>query len=549
MKLFHHATRAYFGMPKRDRALAILFIALFIISLATLLGGSFRFTTTASRGMLVEGTVGKIRLVNPLFVDFSETDRDVSELVFSGLVRFDPVAKNFFPDLAESWQRSNDGLTFTVKLRPNIVWHDGTPFTADDVLFTIHDLIQDAGFRNPLLKEAFQGITVSKKDAQTVVFILPKSNSYFISSLTVGILPKHLLSQTPVANLESAPFHEQPVGTGPYRVTSLSLDSDGDRIDLERFPEYYGKPPKTEKLRILTFPNEEELLDSRSALHSLSKWRLGSPDMQPLLDDQRFNVAAYSLNQFTALYLRHDHAVLKQKRIRQALAQALNKDALLQPGEQRIDTIGLMNDEKNPVFVSNPEAAGKTLDAMGFSMGPEGFRTTTRGEKITLRLLALDKTPPLVLEQIRNQWQTLGLAVEIDKEAPDTFMQYAVEGRYDVLLIQQNLGYNRDVYPLFHSSQIPQPNQSNEGLNFSHIKSFRTDGLTEAMRKEKDPKDKQKLLQELSRILADEVPVIFLSTPMYGYALDRKLPAFPTEHLDYHSDRLSILTELDIPPL
>lgn len=524
-------------MPRREKITVAILAVIFAISLGQFIAGSIRLPVRNEKGVFAEGFVGEIKILNPLFVDFNETDRDLSELIFSGLIRYDPVKKNFFPDLAESWQRSKDGLIYTFKLRPTILWHDSEPLTTEDILFTFRDIIQDPGFKNPLLRTAFEAVAITEIDPQTIRFTLPRSNSYFITNLTTGILPKHALQNIAIANLEKSPFGQHPIGTGPYRVMSLRLDRDGDRIDLAAFPAYYGEQPTIDRLRIYTFPNEEKLLRERSALHALGKVSLAGANIAGA--DPRFTNYSYILNQFTALVLNTTDSLLKEKKVRQALARALNKNELLGEGEQRVDMLDLKDHSNDKIFSHDINEANKLLDSLGLKMGSEGFRTTKRGETLRATLLAHNKIPQELIEKIRNSWQTLGIQITIQRAEGEEFIQMIKEGRYSALLIRQNLGYNRDVYALLHSSQVAQG-----GLNFSRFKSFRTDGLTEAIRREKDPKAKEKLLSELSKIIAEEIPFIFLSTPVYTYSLDKRVQTFPIMSLDFHSDRFRILPYL-----
>ena len=137
-----------------------------------------------------EGVAGAYSRINPLYDSFNEVDSDLTALIFSGLTRLGPNGE-VQPDLAESWDISSDGLTYTFHLRPNVTWHDGEPFTADDVLFT-YGAIQDPKFHgDPALEELFRSITVAKVDDATVTLRLTQPFAPLLAHLTVGILPAH----------------------------------------------------------------------------------------------------------------------------------------------------------------------------------------------------------------------------------------------------------------------------------------------------------------------------------------------------------------------
>src|SRR3989344_1523137 len=225
--------RLFSSMPPVEKIAVAVLTAVFAVSILHLAITSIVGKSQSGRGdIFVEGMVGRIRALNPLFVDFNDADRDLSRLIFSGLMRYDHETKNFFPDLAAEWSRSKDGLVYTFTVRTNAKWHDGAPVTVDDIIFTFQTIIQNPAFRNPVLKNSFDGVQVASPSPNTVTFTLPKQNSFFISQMTTGIVPKHLLENVPPADLDVSAFSREPVGTGPYRLIALRLDDDGDIIDL-----------------------------------------------------------------------------------------------------------------------------------------------------------------------------------------------------------------------------------------------------------------------------------------------------------------------------
>ena len=534
-------------MPWSEKLLVIVLVLAFCVSIGQLAVSRLASPYKQEKGVISEGIVGHIRNINSVYADFNETDRDISELIFSGLVKYDPLKSDYAPDLAEKWELSSNNLTYTFTLRSDALWHDGVPVTLDDVVFTFKEIIKNPGLRNPIIANAFENVMIEKKAQNTIIFTLPRANSYFIPYFTVGILPKHLLADTAINNLEKSPFGQHPIGSGPYRLTTLKISNSGDVADLTAFPQYYGPKPTIEYLRIYTFPNETALLKERGALRTLSRF---SPEGEAAVAaDPRFATYHYTLNQFTALYFNTTTPVLKDKRVRQALAMGLNKDLLIKAREQRVDSLGLNDRHTEPQFAFNPTGASKLLDTAGLKLGQmnrttNGRRITRKGDPVVLNLLTLDKMPPDMATQIASQWQQLGIQVNIQAASSDTFPTLTDERRFDILLIRQNLGYNRDVYPIFNSSQSGKNAGGNGGLNFANFKSFKVDALTEALRKEKIFTLKQKLLAELSTAITDETPVIFISTPVYSYALDTRIAPFTPTKLNFHSNRFQVLPYL-----
>lgn len=532
-----NALRAFSSLPRRQKTSVVILAIVALTFLIQFVLSYVRMPVYDEAGVFSEGIVGHVKTLNPLFVDFSDADRDISELIFSGLVRWDPVKQNFFPDLAETVDKSSNGLVYTLKMRADALWHDNQPVTVDDAYFTFKDVIQNPAFRNPVLKNAFEGVKIEKlANENTIKFTLKTPNSYFVSYLTAGLVPKHLLNDVSIASLELSGFGKQPIGSGPYKLTNIKLKEDGDQVDLALFDAYYGEKPVIKSFRFFTFPTEKEMLRQRGALHALSK--LSKDGAGAISGDQRFINYSYTLNQFTALYLNSDSTFLADKGVRQTVNFAINKEDLLLNGEHRVDTPDIAAHKDSPEFAFDPAKANKILDDFKFTKTGDqsAIRVNTKGEKFSITLLVAPKIPGALATKIKDQLLALGVEVNVKQPTDEwEFYDLVTNRRYDALLSRQNLGNNKDFYPMFHSGQ---------NLNFANFKSFRTDGLTEAIRKEKDFPSRQKLLAELSKVVGEEIPVIFISTPVYSYALDKNLQGFPVSKLNQHSERLLVLPYL-----
>src|SRR6185369_16490741 len=175
-------------------------------------------------GVFTEGLVGSLGRLNPLLDWNNSADRDINRLLFSGLIRFDerglPQA-----DLAESWGSTPDGTIYNFAIRQNAVWHDGTPVTSDDVLFTI-DMMKSAGSLYPQdIKDLWANkVEVTKLNDKNIKFTLTEPFVPFLDYLTFGIVPKHLLGTTTPDQLTTAGFNIDPVGTGPYKFDRLMVE-------------------------------------------------------------------------------------------------------------------------------------------------------------------------------------------------------------------------------------------------------------------------------------------------------------------------------------
>ena len=174
-------------------------------------------------GSLTEGAVGTPRFINPLLA-VSQTDQDLTTLVYSGLLRAGSGG-DYLPDLAESVDISNNGTIYTFHMRKNLTFHDGTPLTSADVLFTVQSA-QNPDIKSPRRAD-WEGVAVAAPDEHTVVFTLPHAYAPFRENATLGILPKHLWENVKPDEFPFSTLNTHPVGSGPYAVKNATLDTTG----------------------------------------------------------------------------------------------------------------------------------------------------------------------------------------------------------------------------------------------------------------------------------------------------------------------------------
>src|SRR5512146_2761614 len=194
-------------------------------------------------GVYTEALVGSLLRLNPLLNFYNSPDRDVSRLIFSGLVRFDSSGAPQ-PDLAETMGFSQDGTIYNVTLRKDAKWHDGQPVTANDVIFTV-DLLRKGSDIVPVdLQDFWKDVEVVRLNDKVLQFRLPEPFAPFPDYLGFGVLPKHLLDGKTIDQMIDLNFNIQPVGTGPYRFDRLVVDNGAIRgVVLSAFKDYYGQKP------------------------------------------------------------------------------------------------------------------------------------------------------------------------------------------------------------------------------------------------------------------------------------------------------------------
>jgi len=236
-------------MPKFERVIAgVLMIAALLLLL-------FKFyqtyvaetiTVPADNGEYAEAVVGEIKYLSPVFAQ-TDAEKSTSKLIFSGLVKIADKG-TVAPDLADSWQVSEDGKKYTFNLKPGVVFSDGTPLTADDVAYTI-SLIKAPESKSPLLT-SWSNVGVTVVDEDTVELDLPNAYGPFIYNCNFGIVPAHLSADD---------FSKKLIGSGQF-VFAKSIHDNGKikEIDLAPNLNYYGDKAHFESLKIKLFTQKED---------------------------------------------------------------------------------------------------------------------------------------------------------------------------------------------------------------------------------------------------------------------------------------------------
>lgn len=264
-KRFRHLTKI--------EKIIVAFLILVVVITGYQIGKAFYFEHSEIKpvvgGVYVEGAVGKVGPINPLYIQYGSITHDLTQLIFSGLTKYDPKTKDIVPDLAD-FKVSDDGKEYTFVIRENAKWHDGMPVTTDDVLFTYNTVINHPAFNGLILNyNDFSGMKVTKMDDRTVQFLLEEPDSFFLVKILTGLLPEHALGHLPVETLDQAPFNQFPTGSGPYRFMSLTPMDGFIEVTLEVFEDYYGEKPNIPTIQMKIFPEYKDLIKKQGEVVAL----------------------------------------------------------------------------------------------------------------------------------------------------------------------------------------------------------------------------------------------------------------------------------------
>ncbi len=209
-------------------------------------------------GTLKEGVIGSPRFINPVLAT-SNTDRDLTSIIFSGLMKkgIDGKMEN---DLAESLEVSPDKLTYTFKIKDDAMFHDETLVRSDDVIFTINQ-IQDGKLKSPV-QANWQNVIVTKIDERTVTFKLPSPYTAFLESTSIGILPSHIWREVDIDDFTFSDLNIFAIGSGPYEIKNIERKKNGviENVTLKSFDPYYGNKGYISKIKFVFFKNDDDLV-------------------------------------------------------------------------------------------------------------------------------------------------------------------------------------------------------------------------------------------------------------------------------------------------
>lgn len=535
-------------MSSREKGILVFLVALLVISLALSVTGYVNRNSTLvaqDGGTYTEAVVGQPRYINPILASTNDVDLDLTRVVYSSLFRLGSDLE-LANDLASSVETSQDGKTYTIRIREDALWHDGEKVTAEDVLFTITS-IQTKDYNSPLAS-SFQGVQVSQVDDYTIRFTLQKTAyAPFLSSLTVGILPKHVWENVPPKSFALAEQELKPIGSGPFKfeeIVTKKKTGEVTSITLARNESYYGKHPHLTNMTFLFLNTHDEALAALTSGKVDAVGYLPSSLYPTVQHRGGINVQTLLLPQYFGLFFNQaKNPALGDAGIRSALDLAIDreqivKEALAGQGEPMGIPIpsGLFSFSDIKSYSYDPEKAKQNLDDAGWKI-PDGKSIREKGDKQLEVTITTTDWPEYIktAELVQKQWEEVGIKTNIQSLGTGIIQQTAVAPReYEVLLYGENLPANPDPYPFWHSSQVKSP-----GLNLSLLEDKDIDKMLEGARTSVDSEKRKELLHQFIERFLDLHPAIVLYRPYYLFAQDSDLRGAGMEQGGLPSDRFN----------
>lgn len=398
------------------RFLAILLTLAMIFCLAACGGRSNEPASsdnTSENPVTLVYASGDYTRINPAMDEHGE----INILIFNGLTAHDGE-NQVIPGLAKSWEFDEETCTYTFHLEEGVTWHDGEPFTAEDVKFTIEAIMDpENGSENAPNYEDVEEISVI--DEHTVTFQLAAPNVAFLDYMTMAILPKHLLEGE---DMQTSPFFRAPIGTGPYKLESWD---DGQAITLVKNEDYFKGPANIDSIVFKIVPDDNaRALQMRSGELDLAL--LTPKDAESFVGKDGYRVYEMETSDYRGILFNFWNAYWQANRDlipaiccgidRQAIVDAV----LLGSGIVAYGPLqrNVYNNENVDHYDYDPARAKEILESAGCSLGGDGFYYRD-GEKIgfVISVGAGDQVRLDIAQAAAQQLREIGIDVTVEVPA------------------------------------------------------------------------------------------------------------------------------------
>lgn len=503
-------------------------------------------------GVYNEGIIGTYSTSNPVYAT-GAVDLSVARLLYDGLFTYDNQNK-LVGDLAQGYTISENDKIYTVKLKPNLTWQDGAKLTADDVVYTFH-LIQNPDVHSPY-QPSWQGITIEKVDNLTIRFTLASALSAFPHSLTMGILPEHILSRIPVSELRASKFNTtEPVGSGAFTWDGLQLGGISGSgkatalIALKANTRYHAGRPHLNSFIFHTYESEDDLKNAfqKREVNAMAGLK-NKPDIAK--GNQSITTYTFPTSAAVMVFFKTTSGGLTDKTVRQALVYGTSRAEIIKELEDSYTLV------RGPILKSqfaydaqyaqplyDIVKAQALLDQAGWVKGSDGIRAKD-GVKLSFRLYAEDTADNrIITDALTRQYQQLGVQLITELQQPIDLQTTLELHLYDMLVRGISIGPDPDVFAYWDSSQAdPRTNH----LNFSEYKSSVADTAIEAGRTRSDQTIRAIKYKPFLKAWQEDAPAVGLYAPNIYYYSRGQVQGLVEHTLNTDVDRYNSVADWSI---
>ncbi len=475
-------------------------------------------------GHITEGATTEVKTFNSM-VSSDVPSNNMISLIFNFLVRNNPDTALPYADLAtavpsrENGGISQDGLTYTFKLRNDVKWHDGQQFTAKDVVYTYTTMQKKelGSQRTSELNDRIESIMAT--DDYTVVFKLKKIVAPFLVSNMYAIVPEHILKDVAADQIKAHPFStgdaKATIGTGPFKFSSYAK---GDNVTVVKNAAYFRGEPALDQYIYKVVKDGNVLVQSLKT-GEVDYGAITAALYEEMTKQANVNAQKYDTYNFFFYAYQLDTAkttLFQEKAVRQALLYALDREAMLKAirfglgvvgaGTEPVLSWAYAPDQITTKYTYDAAKANQLLDGAGWVKGADGIRAKD-GKKLSFTLWTFSGDPVVdgYLASMQQLWKAVGVDCIPKTEEFSTFVSRLTESHdFEMAMV----GFNWTVDP---DQQTMWATQSyGGGFNLGKYSNAQIDDITSKALVELDQEKRKAMYIQMQNILSDEVPSVIL---------------------------------------
>jgi peptide/nickel transport system substrate-binding protein len=481
-------------------------------------------------GNLVLGTSGEPVLFNSLYHQDSAS-ADVTDLVFAGLMQSNENLE-IIPNMAVDYPEiSEDGLEWTYTLREGVLFHDGEEVTAEDVAFT-YSIFLHEDYTGPRAGSFTALEKVEAVGPYEVKFTLNEADARFATLMSYGILPKHILGDIPVGDLEEyRAFNiENPIGSGPFKFVSWTP---GQNLVVEAFEEYFDGRPYLDRVTF-RFASDANALVLLLETGDIDHMIVPTTELATVRNYAHVNVSDVLSLRYDYIGWNLDRPLFQDVRVRQALTHAIDRQEIVETimegnatvAHAPVSPLSWAYNENVPQFDYDLDKAKQLLADAGWEPGPDGILVKD-GERFSFTILSnsgnvVRRDIGIIAQQYLSQ---VGIEVKAEQMEWGAFLEKINPPNFDfdAVVLAWGLALDPDPSAIWHSKEIEK------GLNNISYRNDRVDEISDTNTQILDQAERAAALAEVWEILAEEQPYTYLYYPQQFVALSKDVKGF-THH-------------------
>ncbi|MBI2356443.1 hypothetical protein HYV12_00065 [Candidatus Dojkabacteria bacterium] len=506
-------------------------------------GAYERLIASGKSNMIAEGTVGSLNNLNPLYIPQSQVDRDLQALLFRKLLKVDsngtPVG-----DIVKSWTVSKDLLTYNFVMNEGIRWHDGEVMTADDVIFTFETSKELASkLSQETIGQGFDGLSIEKTGKYRFKIILDQYSATFWESISIYIVPKHILETISLSQIAQSNFSSRPIGSGMFEIVSAT-DSlvtlkkssvDNRESSITNYEYHIFKSVK--ELEVAFRNNRLDVVSGVSLRNSgyVTEYEKRFDVLQTVIGTRK-----------KVLFFNNRIKSLGTSGLRRGLSYLLNRDEIIErAGIDGVSTFSSFSpsswayDKSISYYKYDRKKGDAELKGAGYTKDKSsGYYQSTDGKILTISITYLENDINTALvTSIKDTLDKEGIIVELDPQSFERLTKETLATRdYQILLYEIETSIDPDQYDLWHSLRKDYPYLNLSGYTYDRVDIFLEKGRTQVKRA-----DRKVSYDVVQRLLHEDAPAYFIYEPQFTIIVSNKLENISLDDINYPEERYNTL--------